>query len=210
MPEDMTSENEKTGDKKPLKLKKPNTLGLKKTVETGRVQQSFSHGRKKAVTVEVRRSRNFERDESGRMKAVSSVPPVVTDQKKPTAVKAKNPERRSGQKTSGQGQDMLTDAEREKRLRVLEAARKADEERQILEEQQRVEEQARAARAAEERARRDAETAREREREERERREMEEEEQRVSVARSTRQKDEREAVDLARATADARRRRRRA
>ena len=209
MPEDMTSENEKTGDKKPLKLKKPNTLGLKKTVETGQVQQSFSHGRKKAVTVEVRRSRNFERDESGRMKAVSSVPPVVTDQKKPTAVKAKNPERRSGQKTSGQGQDMLTDAEREKRLRVLEAARKADEERQILEEQQRVEEQARAARAAEERARRDAETAREREREERERREMEEEEQRVSVARSTRQKDEREAVDLARATADARRRRER-
>ena len=203
----MTSDNEKTGGKKPLKLKSPNTLELKKTVETGQVHQSFSHGRKKAVTVEVRRSRTFERNEAGRMKAVSSVTPAATEQKKPTPAKVKNPERRSGQKPSGQ--DILTDAEREKRLQVLEAARKEDEERKILEEQQQVEEQARAARAAEERVRCDAQTVREREREEREQREMEEEEHRVSVARSTRQKDEREAVDLARATADARRRRER-
>ena len=203
----MTSDSKKTGGKKPLKLKSPNTLELKKTVETGQVYQSFSHGRKKVVTVESRRSRTFERNEAGRMKAVSSVPPASTDQKKTTPAKAKRPAQRSGQKPAGQ--DILTDAEREKRLRVLEAARKADEERTILEEQQRVEEQARAVRAEEERARRDAETACEREREERERREMEEEEHRVSVARSTRQKDEREAVDLARATADARRRRER-
>ena len=202
----MISDNEKTSGKKPLKLKSPNTLELKKTVETGQVHQSFSHGRKKAVTVEVRRSRTFERNEAGRMKAVSSAPPAPKDQKKPTPANAKSPAQRSGQKPSGQ--DILTEAEREKRLRVLEAARKADEERTILEEQQRFEEQARAVRAAEERARRNAEIVREREREERERREMEEE-HRVSSARSTRQKDEREAVDLARATADARRRRER-
>src|SRR4051812_49838767 len=33
------------------------TLGLRRPVETGQVRQSFSHGRSKAVTVEVRKKR---------------------------------------------------------------------------------------------------------------------------------------------------------
>ncbi|MEQ9607701.1 MAG: translation initiation factor IF-2 associated domain-containing protein, partial [Kiloniellaceae bacterium] len=57
--------------KRPLKLNQPGKLQLKKTVETGQVRQSFSHGRSKAVTVEVKRSRTFERGTSGRMKEVT-------------------------------------------------------------------------------------------------------------------------------------------
>jgi translation initiation factor IF-2 len=46
---------------KPLTLARgaaaPGKLGLRKTVETGQVRQSFSHGRSKAVTVEVKKRR---------------------------------------------------------------------------------------------------------------------------------------------------------
>jgi translation initiation factor IF-2 len=45
--------------KAPLKLSQPGKLELKKTVETGQVRQSFSHGRSKVVTVEVRKKRTF-------------------------------------------------------------------------------------------------------------------------------------------------------
>ncbi len=67
----MTTSKEETEAKRPLKLNQPGKLQLKKTVETGQVRQSFSHGRSKAVTVEVKRSRNFERGSSGRMKEVT-------------------------------------------------------------------------------------------------------------------------------------------
>ena len=40
---------------KKLGLSRPGKLELKKTVETGQVRQSFSHGRSKMVTVEVRK-----------------------------------------------------------------------------------------------------------------------------------------------------------
>jgi len=45
--------------KAPLKLSQPGKLELKKTVESGQVRQSFSHGRSKVVTVEVRKKRTF-------------------------------------------------------------------------------------------------------------------------------------------------------
>ena len=56
--------------KKPLKLNRPSTLQLRKTVETGQVRQSFSHGRSKTVMVEVKRSRTFAPGEGGRMTEV--------------------------------------------------------------------------------------------------------------------------------------------
>src|SRR3546814_17722325 len=63
--------------KQPLKLSRPGKLQLKKTVETGQVRQSFSHGRSKAVTVEVKRSRTFERGSTGRMAEVTEAPGEV-------------------------------------------------------------------------------------------------------------------------------------
>jgi len=44
----MTTTDEKTDSKK-LTLNRPKKLELKKTVETGQVRESFSHGRSKTV-----------------------------------------------------------------------------------------------------------------------------------------------------------------
>src|SRR3546814_1845245 len=73
----MTTSNESEEAKRPLKLNQPGKLQLKKTVETGQVRQSFSHGRSKAVTVEVKRSRTFERGSTGRMAEVTEAPGEV-------------------------------------------------------------------------------------------------------------------------------------
>ena len=47
--------------RKPLSLKRPGRLDLKKTVDAGQVRQSFSHGRSRAVAVEVRKKRTLKR-----------------------------------------------------------------------------------------------------------------------------------------------------
>src|SRR5947209_16815599 len=52
----MTEANEQE-QKRPLTLRSGGTLGLRRPVETGQVRQSFSHGRSKQVTVEVRKKR---------------------------------------------------------------------------------------------------------------------------------------------------------
>jgi translation initiation factor IF-2 len=52
----MTEANEQE-QKRPLSLRSSGTLGLRRPVETGQVRQSFSHGRSKQVTVEVRKKR---------------------------------------------------------------------------------------------------------------------------------------------------------
>ena len=60
--------------KKPLSLARPGRLELKKTVEQGQIRQSFSHGRSKAVTVEVRRKRTYAPDAEGGMTQVKGRP----------------------------------------------------------------------------------------------------------------------------------------
>ena len=61
VPKRMTEANEQDvqdqEQKRPLTLRSGGTLGLRRPVETGQVRQSFSHGRSKAVTVEVRKKR---------------------------------------------------------------------------------------------------------------------------------------------------------
>ena len=57
--------------KKPLSLSK-GKLELKKTVETGQVRQTFSHGRSKVVQVERKRKRQFEIGADGKIQEVSS------------------------------------------------------------------------------------------------------------------------------------------
>ena len=56
---------------KKLGLSRPGKLELKKTVKTGQVRQSFSHGRSKMVTVEVRKKRTFAPDAGGHMTEVT-------------------------------------------------------------------------------------------------------------------------------------------
>ena len=62
--------------------KKPLTLGrgkleLKKTVETGQVRQSFSHGRTKVVQVERKRKRQFAMGADGKVQEVKPQAPSL-------------------------------------------------------------------------------------------------------------------------------------
>ncbi len=56
--------------KTPLTLSRPGRLELKKTVEGGQIRQAFSHGRTKAVKVEVKKKRTYTQGDSGAMTEV--------------------------------------------------------------------------------------------------------------------------------------------
>jgi len=104
----MTDTNEPEDQKKtPLSLKRPGRLELKKTVKAGQVQQSFSRGRTKAVTVEVRKKRMFSKDATGHMAEVKAVEAPALE------VKA------VAETSSGLG---LTEEERNVRARALQSA----------------------------------------------------------------------------------------
>ena len=66
----MTEKENDKGGKKKLSLSRPGKLELKKTVDAGQVRQSFSHGRSRAVPVEVRRKRTFAQTADGSMTEV--------------------------------------------------------------------------------------------------------------------------------------------
>ncbi|WP_430473649.1 translation initiation factor IF-2 [Thalassospira lucentensis] len=119
-------------EKKPLSLNR-SKLELSKTVEAGQVRQNFSHGRSKSVTVEVRKKRTFEKNESGRFREVKK--DLVAEQAaveapapevKPEPVEKPKPKPRPVVEDHGN----LTDGERAARMAALKAAeerRKQDE-----------------------------------------------------------------------------------
>ena len=61
------SETTEKGKSAKLSLSRPGKLELKKTVESGAVRQSFSHGRSKMVQVERKTKRTFALDSGGHM-----------------------------------------------------------------------------------------------------------------------------------------------
>ncbi len=140
--------------KKPLKLSRPGKLELKKTVESGQVRQSFSHGRTKAVKVEVKRSRTFERGESGRMTEVTRprrdaeeafAETGVVEQKRTSDGVAEKPR--------------LSDQESQRRLRALEISKEEEAHRKIVEAEEAARREKEAAVRQAEEARRAAEEA---------------------------------------------------
>ena len=102
------AETKQDEEKKPLTLTRPGRLELKKTVESGVVKQSFSHGRSKTVAVEVKKKRTFRRGESGRMAEVKE---EAAQSAEGAFVEKKSRDDR-----------MLSRAEREARLRALKQA----------------------------------------------------------------------------------------
>ncbi len=140
--------------KTPLKLNRPGKLQLKKTVETGQVRQSFSHGRSKAVTVEVKRSRTFERGTSGRMtevtEAAAEAEAALTE-----APAAPAPQPEVEEKPARR----LSAEERASRARALEIAREEEAARKVREAEEAKERAEQAKRDAADRARREAEEA---------------------------------------------------
>ncbi len=135
----MTQKNEQDGK---LTLRRPGRLELKKTVETGQVRQSFSHGRTKAVTVEVKKKRTFERGAGGSMRAVTDATEPVPSGKTPTVE---------------QDVGTLTEQERAARMRALQGAADVEERRQIREAEELQKREAAEAKRQEDEARRKAE-----------------------------------------------------
>ena len=156
----MTDQEEKTeSKKKKLTLNRSGKLELKRTVSTGQVRQSFSHGRTKPVTVEVRRKRTY--------KPTNERAPVEV-QGDGTAAEipvVEGPEA----KTEITRARILTEGERAARLRALEGARQTETE--IAENRAEMEARERRRREEEEQKRQEEER-RQREEEERQRQEL--------------------------------------
>ncbi|MBV8938303.1 MAG: translation initiation factor IF-2 N-terminal domain-containing protein, partial [Alphaproteobacteria bacterium] len=102
----MTEEKKDT-----LKIASPNRLQLTKTVDAGKVKQKFTHGREKAVAVEVRKTRTFTAGAGGTMVEI----------------------KRGGDGKPYAGGDghghHLTDDERQARLQALKSAEEAGRQR---------------------------------------------------------------------------------
>ena len=122
-------------------------LGLKRTVETGKVKQSFSHGRSNTVVVEVKKRRILGRPGEG--EAVAPAPEVEVEAPAPApAPQAPPPPRPAAQPPRPQN-DLQSRQELQARL-----LREAEEARlSVLEEARRREENARAEATEEQRRR---------------------------------------------------------
>jgi translation initiation factor IF-2 len=135
--------------KTPLKLSQPGKLELKKTVETGQVRQSFSHGRSKTVTVEVRKKRTFTAAPGGAMHEVRDGARSGAEAELAQAVANVEAAQRAASAHD------LTNHEKQARAKALEHALRTEEEARIRAEEEaqaaelaRVEEEARAAEEA--------------------------------------------------------------
>ncbi|WP_395614271.1 translation initiation factor IF-2 [Allosphingosinicella sp.] len=159
-----------TTDKPKLGTRAP--LGLKRTVETGKVKQSFSHGRSNTVVVEVKKRRILGRPgeaEAPKPEPVVAAPEPVAPA--PAPAPAPKPAARPASAETAQERSarLMREAE-EQRMQALEDARRReetqaksaseDEKRRAEDNRKAEEEAAEAARlAAEEEARRAAEPA---------------------------------------------------
>ena len=144
-----------SNDKPKLGMRAP--LGIKRTVETGQVKQSFSHGRSNTVVVEVKRRRVLGKPGEGEAQQVTEAPapaPAPQPEAAPVAAEpvAKAPPRAPEPQLSRQELQakLLREAE-EARLSALEDARRreeqarkanSEEERRRAEDNRRAEEEA--------------------------------------------------------------------
>ena len=142
------TETKEEQKKKPLGLARPGKLELKKTVETGQVKQSFSHGRSKMVTVEVRKKRTFERNAGGKMAEVKEDLLSLAEE---APVEAEEEEVAETTAAEIAAAPHLTSEEKAVRVRALEDAKKRqeeDQERAVIEAQKSAEQKKAEAAAA--------------------------------------------------------------
>jgi translation initiation factor IF-2 len=132
-------------DKPKLGMRQP--LGLKRTVETGKVKQSFSHGRSNTVVVEVKRRRVLGPNAGGPAEAaVVEEAPAPTPAPAPTAPAARAPSAPQLSPQERQAQ-LLREAEEQRMGALEDARRREDAERQAAaeEEKRRLEEKSKTA-----------------------------------------------------------------
>ena len=133
----MTDATDEQQGKKPLTLSRPGRLELKKTVASGQIRQSFSHGRSKAVRVEVKKKRTYAPGAGGRMTEVKpglevAAPPAVAGEARPvTTARAAEAAREAELRT-------LTEQEKATRARALEGAIRAGEQVRKEAEEERI------------------------------------------------------------------------
>lgn len=141
-------------DKPKLGMRAP--LGLKRTVETGKVKQSFSHGRSNTVVVEVKRRRVLGPQGAPQDEATPAPAPAPADAPAAQAPRAPAPQApRPAPPPPRKPMDNLSPQERQAKL-----LREAEEQRmQALEEGRRRDERLRAEAQAEERRRVEARAA---------------------------------------------------
>ena len=188
----MSNANEQEQSGTEQEQKRPLTLGrsggrleLRKPVETAQVRQSFSHGRSKTVTVEVRKKRTIApgTQEPGRAEAATVVareaePPAGTmvEPARRTVVlpRALTAEEKAGRARAVQ-EDVRRAAEEARRRAAAEADRRREEAERVAEEvRKRAEEEARRKIEEEEARNRAEQEARKRSEEEAQRRKEEE------------------------------------
>ncbi len=197
---DQTEQNEEeTGDGKNLLKVRPGRLELKKTVDAGQVRQSFSHGRSKAVTVEVRRKRTFTQGAGGGMQEVKSLKTATVEPAESKTDTPAAPDKIVDTDASRRPAVLrtLTEEEAAARARALQDARAADQSSaQILEQAVEGAEARRAAIREEEKSRQEEERRREdeRRREEEEQRHREEAEATRRAAEQAERLEERVAA----------------
>src|SRR5437763_440058 len=123
VPKRMTEANEQEANeqeqKRPLTLRSGGTLGLRRPVETGQVRQSFSHGRSKAVTVEIRKKRVITPGAATEPSRTEAAPTVARAQ---PATPAAAPANAEPARRSAAAPRTLTAEEHAMRVRVLQDA----------------------------------------------------------------------------------------
>jgi translation initiation factor IF-2 len=190
----MTEANEQE-QKRPLTLRSGGTLGLRRPVETGQVRQSFSHGRSKQVTVEVRKKRVIAPGTAPEPTHSEAAPTVARAQ---PATPAAAPTATEPARRLGATPRTLTAEEHATRVRVLQDARKADEEQRrqdaLLEQDRRREQEEQAAQEARQRA---EEEARRRVEEEENRKRAEEDSKNRAEEEEARRKEEESRREIA-------------
>jgi translation initiation factor IF-2 len=153
-------------DKPKLGARPP--LGIKRTVETGKVKQSFSHGRSNTVVVEVKKRRILGKPGEATEAPKTPTPEAEAPKPKPAPKQPSAPAR--GARTSPtdditrrkEMQERLLREAEEERLRLTEQARRREDsarDEQTEDERRRAEENRKAEEAAAEEARRAAEEA---------------------------------------------------
>jgi len=121
-------------DEKKLTLSGRKTLGVRTTVETGKVQQAFSHGRKKSVLVERKRKRILRKGDEPEAK-------VETPPQEEAAAPAKpEPVKEAPRKKVSDSRESREDMVREAMKRAEEDRRLADAQRRRREEESKKEE----------------------------------------------------------------------
>ena len=117
----MTETKDSTG--KPLSAPARKPLTLQRTVESGQVRQNFSHGRSKAVVVEVKKTRKLAGTEGPAEKPATA---VLLEPRKPASTAAPKPVETEAQRKPAAG--ALSAGEQDARARALKAAQDRDAE----------------------------------------------------------------------------------